>query len=96
MDTKTIKTDESTGKVVGCFVSQLGATITEFVEKFADENGNVDINELAEILEVIAFAYTRVKFAYEGCLDKKFSIGENSNWGKLLVALLEALNKSKT
>lgn len=90
METQTTKVAK-----VGCFLAQLGVSIEELSTKFGDENGNIDINELDEILQFAGFAYDKFKIAYEDCLGKKFSIQIDGIGGKILELILELLSSQK-
>lgn len=75
---------------IGCFLEQIGKAVQELDDNFGDENGNINIDQLDEILKLAGFSYQRFKVAYETCTGKQFniSLGESASAG-----ILEAILK---
>ena len=79
---------------VGCFIQHVGVLIAE-LDKFADENGNIKIDDFNKALDVFFLIYNHFKQAYSECLGKQFEIVGDSAFAKiaqLLLTVLETLN----
>ena len=64
------------------------------LDQFADENGNIRIQDLNTAIKFGSMLYTRVKTAYETCLGKELVFEGESTFVKLanmLLALIDSL-----
>lgn len=85
----------TTNDKVGCFLIKLGQTVSQLDEQFANEQGDIKIEDLQEGIKALGFVYTEFKSAYEDCLGKEFSILENVSGplGSIVELLLNLIVK---
>jgi hypothetical protein len=90
--TELQKVEISKTDKVGCAFIQIGNSIMELDNRFADANGDIKIQTFDKALEAFTLLYATIKHTY-ACTGKEFSIKVDGVAGKLLELILELLDE---